>query len=106
MLSVSLVTCDLGVMLEITGGNVPFSPSCQLFVLTPSGRYAGVSATALAYIFPAICFLKLSADSTWKSRNRISAVACAAFGGIVLVLSVMLTLRKAWSDAGVPKVCS
>ncbi len=50
------MTCDLGVTLEITGG---------------------ISATALAYIFPAACFLKLSSArdlrttlSSWCSRSR------------------------------------
>ena len=41
-LMISLMTCDLGIVLELTGG---------------------LSATALAYIFPAICYLKLSNDA-------------------------------------------
>jgi len=82
----SLITCDLGVMLEITGG---------------------VSATALAYIFPALCFIKLSKDTPWRARSKIGAIACVSFGVTVLVLSVFLTLQKAWKeDNGVGKVCT
>ncbi|PWN53419.1 hypothetical protein IE53DRAFT_324819 [Violaceomyces palustris] len=39
---VSLLTCDLGIVLELTGG---------------------LSATALAFIFPSLCYLKLSGES-------------------------------------------
>ena len=47
--AVALVTCDLGVMLEITGG---------------------ASATALAFIFPAACYLKLAAPRAPLSACR------------------------------------
>lgn len=84
--SVSLVTCDLGVMLEITGG---------------------VSATALAFIFPAICNLVLADPGTkWHSRSKLPTVACAAFGGIVLVMSLGLALRKAWSPESGARICA
>ncbi|KAG9090686.1 hypothetical protein FRC06_000922, partial [Ceratobasidium sp. 370] len=71
---VALVTCDLGVMLEITGG---------------------ASATALAFVFPALCYLKLlPAHEPWHSRAKLPAVLCAGFGLLVLVLSVGLALGK------------
>ncbi|KAI0305607.1 amino acid transporter [Multifurca ochricompacta] len=79
---VSLVTCNLGVMLEITGG---------------------VSATALAYIFPAACFLKLS--SVRDIRTTLPAYACVTFGALVMILSLALALGKAWSPAGEAKIC-
>jgi len=83
---VSLVTCDLGVMLEITGG---------------------VSATALAYIFPAACYVKLVDHKTaWYSRTKLPAFICAAFGVIVMVTSLFLALGKTWTSAGGPKICS
>lgn len=44
-LIVSLLTCDLGIVLELTGG---------------------LSATALAFIFPAVCFLKLAKEGEGK----------------------------------------
>jgi len=44
-LFVSLMTCDLGIVLELTGG---------------------LSATSLAYIFPAICYLKLNSQLSQK----------------------------------------
>ncbi|KAG2146491.1 transmembrane amino acid transporter protein-domain-containing protein, partial [Suillus bovinus] len=54
----SLITCDLGVTLEITGG---------------------VSATALAYIFPAACYLKLTDPRVpWYSRAKLPAAVCLA----------------------------
>lgn len=43
---VSLLTCDLGIVLELTGG---------------------LSATALAFIFPAVCFLKLAKEGEGKA---------------------------------------
>lgn len=46
-LIISLLTCDLGIVLELTGG---------------------LSATALAYIFPSACFLKLSSDASSRTR--------------------------------------
>ncbi|KAM6502281.1 Transmembrane amino acid transporter domain containing protein [Amanita muscaria] len=83
---VALITCDLGVMLEITGG---------------------VSATALSFIFPAICHLKLSnGQLPWHSRTNLPAVACATFGFVVMCISLFLSLAKAWTSAGDVRVCS
>jgi sodium-coupled neutral amino acid transporter 11 len=82
MTTVSLITCDLGVTLEITGG---------------------VSATALAYIFPAVCFLKLT--SARDIRTTLPAYICAAFGAIVMVLSLGLALGQVWTPAGETKMC-
>ncbi|KAH9083541.1 amino acid transporter [Lactarius deliciosus] len=79
---ISLMTCDLGVTLEITGG---------------------ISATALAYIFPAACFLKLS--SARDLRTRLPSYVCVAFGVVVMVLSLALALQNAWSSAGEPRIC-
>lgn len=52
-LLVSLLTCDLGIVLELTGG---------------------LSATALAFIFPSICYLKLSSDSIKIERSALYSV--------------------------------
>lgn len=82
---ISLVTCDLGVTLEITGG---------------------VSATAIAFIFPAICYVKLVNPKTpWYSRTKLPAIICATFGVIVLVISLLLALQKSWTADGDAKLC-
>ncbi|KAG8907937.1 hypothetical protein FRB99_001445 [Tulasnella sp. 403] len=84
---ISMITCDLGVMMELTGG---------------------MSATALAFIFPAVCYIKLSdPHAGWSSRTKLPAYACASFGVVVLVLSVCLALSKVWTsqDGGASKIC-
>lgn len=85
-LPVALVTCDLGVMLEITGG---------------------VSATALAFIFPAACYLKLTDQKVpWYARTKLPAVICVAFGCIVMAISLFLALGKTWTSEGDAKICA
>ncbi|CAG8596402.1 14494_t:CDS:2 [Funneliformis caledonium] len=69
---VSLLTNDLGIVLELTGG---------------------CSATALAYILPPACYLKLSSGNWW-SRKKLPAVICVGFGIAVMILSTVLTLNK------------
>lgn len=82
---VALVTCDLGVMLEITGG---------------------VSATALAFIFPAACYLKLiSPETPLHSRRKLPAVCCVAFGVTVMAISLFQALGKTWTPEGNAKIC-
>jgi sodium-coupled neutral amino acid transporter 11 len=83
--AVALITCDLGVMLEITGG---------------------VSATALAFIFPAACYLKLT-DSrhAWHSRTKLPAYVCVAFGVLVMAISLFLALQKVWTPEGDVTIC-
>ncbi|EMD37918.1 hypothetical protein CERSUDRAFT_154899 [Gelatoporia subvermispora B] len=82
---IALVTCDLGVMLEITGG---------------------ASATALAFIFPTACYIKLSNPGTpWYSRAKLPAALCAAFGAVVLTISLFLALSKAWTPEGGARIC-
>jgi len=84
-MGISLLTCDLGVVLEIAGG---------------------LSATALAFIFPAIAYYAL-VRGPWYSAQKLAAVVCAAFGTIVLVLSCGLTIAKAWSgEEGSSKSCA
>ncbi|KAF9531648.1 amino acid transporter [Crepidotus variabilis] len=83
---VALITCDLGVMLEITGG---------------------VSATALAFIFPAACYIKLvDKRLPWYSRTKLPAVICAVFGVMVLAISLYLALAKSWTPEGAAKICA
>ncbi|KAK0504605.1 amino acid transporter [Armillaria luteobubalina] len=82
---IALVTCDLGVMLEITGG---------------------VSATALAYIFPAACYLKLiNPEAPLHSRRKLPAVCCVAFGVTVMAISLFQALGKTWTPEGNAKIC-
>ncbi|KAF8210288.1 transmembrane amino acid transporter protein-domain-containing protein [Mycena galopus ATCC 62051] len=81
----ALITCDLGVMLEITGG---------------------VSATTLAFIFPASCYLKLTdSKAPWYSRSKLPAFVCVTFGVIVMVISLYLALGKTWTPEGSAKMC-
>lgn len=81
----SLITCDLGVTLEITGG---------------------VSATALAYIFPAACYLKLTDPHVpWYSRAKLPAAACLAFGVAVMTVSLFQVVQRAYTPMGEPKMC-
>ena len=80
------MTCDLGVMLEITGG---------------------VSATALAFIFPAACYIKLiNQDVPWYARTKLLAVICVAFGCFVMAISLFLALGKMWTPEGDAKICA
>lgn len=70
------MTDDLGLILELAGG---------------------FSATALAYIFPSLCYLRLVGhrkNAMWDP-NRIAAILCATFGVAVMVLSTVLSVRKA-----------
>lgn len=83
---IALITCDLGVMLEITGG---------------------ASATALAFIFPAACYLRLAdLGPKWYSRGRWPALVCASFGVIVMVISLWLALGKVWTPEGGARICA
>lgn len=69
-LFLSLITEDLGIVLEIAGG---------------------CGAAALAYVLPAACYLKLAPNMT--SKERLAARVCIAFGvavtGIVLVTNIL-----------------
>ncbi|RMD44838.1 hypothetical protein DV735_g409, partial [Chaetothyriales sp. CBS 134920] len=64
-MAISLITCDLGAVLELIGAT---------------------SACALAYILPPLCYIKLSARG-WKT---IPAVACIVFGSAVLLISLFM----------------
>ena len=67
----------------------------------------GASATALAFIFPAGCYLKLAdPHAQWYSRSKLPAIACCAFGTVVMCISMYLALGKAWSREGDARICS
>jgi sodium-coupled neutral amino acid transporter 11 len=66
---ISLLVCDLGIVFELIGAT---------------------SACALAYILPPLCYIKL----TKKSKKWIPAIACVAFGCVVMVISVVQSVAK------------
>lgn len=61
----ALITCDLGSVFELIGAT---------------------SAASLAYIFPPLCYIKLSSASR---REKIPAYLCVAFGLVVMGVSVV-----------------
>ncbi|CAG8563084.1 3257_t:CDS:2 [Racocetra fulgida] len=71
-MAISLLTDSLGTVLELTGG---------------------FSATALAYILPPACYLKLSSGELW-TFNKLPAISCVIFGFLVMVLSTALSIAK------------
>ncbi|KAJ6031203.1 hypothetical protein N7540_001935 [Penicillium herquei] len=66
----SLITCDLGSVFELIGAT---------------------SAAALAYIFPPLCYIKLSSASR---REKIPAYLCVTFGLVVMGVSVVQAVAK------------
>jgi sodium-coupled neutral amino acid transporter 11 len=68
-MTISLLTCDLGVVFELFGAT---------------------SACALAYILPPLCYIKLAK----RSRLTYAAGAVVAFGCGVMVFSILKTLAK------------
>ncbi|TGZ80353.1 hypothetical protein EX30DRAFT_332224 [Ascodesmis nigricans] len=79
-LSVSLITCDLGAVFELIGAT---------------------SACALAYVLPAVCYIKLATRS-WRTW---AAAAVAVFGGVVMVISLAQSFWKMARDDGTPVQC-
>ncbi|KAF9968351.1 hypothetical protein BGZ70_004749 [Mortierella alpina] len=70
-LVIALLTCDLGFVLEVTGG---------------------FSATALAFILPPMCYLKLASGPVWTT-SKIPHIACVVFGVAVMILSTFFSLQ-------------
>ncbi|KAL1925820.1 uncharacterized protein VTP21DRAFT_703 [Calcarisporiella thermophila] len=82
-LIISLATCNLGLVLELTGG---------------------FSATALCFILPPLCYLKL-ASGKWWSPKKLPSVACVLFGIVVMILSTGLSVHKAISGKSEVREC-
>ncbi|KAF9887882.1 hypothetical protein FE257_009542 [Aspergillus nanangensis] len=79
---VSLITCDLGAVFELIGAT---------------------SAAALAYIFPPLCYIKLSNNS---QKAKIPAYLCIGFGVIVMVVSLVQAIVKIINSDGNTASCS
>ncbi|OZJ02862.1 hypothetical protein BZG36_04083 [Bifiguratus adelaidae] len=71
-LLIALATCNLGFVLELTGG---------------------CSATVLAFILPPACWLKLNASP--QPFKRMACMACIVVGVVVMVLSTGLSVVRA-----------
>ncbi|CAO3702116.1 unnamed protein product [Rhizopus stolonifer] len=77
-IAISLLTCNLGIVLELTGG---------------------FSATVLAFVLPPLCFLKLSKGPVLQ-RSKIPHLTCTAFGIIIMVISTFYSIQKALVPTG------
>ncbi|WWC62607.1 uncharacterized protein I303_105204 [Kwoniella dejecticola CBS 10117] len=83
-MGIALTTCDLGIVLELAGG---------------------LSASALAFIFPASAYYVLTSGK-WYSSNKLPAGLVASFGGIVLLLSCGQSIVDAFDPEKKGKVCT
>lgn len=81
-LTLSLMTCDLGVVFELFGAT---------------------SACALAFILPPLCFIKLTKKRTGQTYMAMGVVG---FGCTVLVISMIKTTTKLALGTGEPVKCS
>ncbi|XP_046451044.1 putative sodium-coupled neutral amino acid transporter 11 [Daphnia pulex] len=77
---------------------ISFSTDCLSIVLEFNGVFAAIP---LAYILPAICYLRLE-PSPWKSWRKLPALLMAFFG-IIMSLSGLVMIFVNW---GVNSTCS
>jgi sodium-coupled neutral amino acid transporter 11 len=82
-LVIALITCDLGLVMELTGG---------------------ISAIALAFILPPACYLKLAPESL-LSRKKLYCLFCIGFGVVVMVLSTSLTIHNSITNDNYADLC-
>ena len=80
-MTLSLVTCDLGIVFELVGAT---------------------SACVLAYILPPLCFVKLTKKRSWETY---AAYVCVGFGCSVMGISVFQSVGKMMSNEGGPTTC-
>ncbi|KAJ5191035.1 Vacuolar amino acid transporter 2 [Penicillium cinerascens] len=78
----ALITCDLGSVFELIGAT---------------------SAAALAYIFPPLCWIKLSSATR---REKIPAYLCVGFGLVVMGVSVVQAVAKMIRNDGEGGSCA
>ncbi len=70
-MTISPVTCDLGIVFELVGAT---------------------SACALAYILPPLCYVNLTTKKkTWETY---AAYICITFGCVVMGISLTLSVGK------------
>ncbi|KAJ3181600.1 hypothetical protein HDU85_003542 [Gaertneriomyces sp. JEL0708] len=81
-MAVAVVTCDLGIVLELTGG---------------------LAASILAYILPPLCYIRLTSGATWSLKN-IPQLCCVAFGIAIVGVTVVQTFIK-MIEGGEGKQC-
>ncbi|KAF2720745.1 hypothetical protein K431DRAFT_269917 [Polychaeton citri CBS 116435] len=81
-MTLSLVTCDLGIVFELVGAT---------------------SACAMAYILPPLCFLKLTKRKTWETYTAYVSIV---FGSVVMGISLMLSTAKVIRGDGTGATCS
>ncbi|KAK9466775.1 transmembrane amino acid transporter protein-domain-containing protein [Lipomyces arxii] len=74
-LVVALMTSSLGIVLEVVGST---------------------SACMLAYILPPLCYLKLARSNTQSLRQKLAPIACVGFGVVVMIVSTVMTITKAF----------
>ena len=98
-LFVSLITHDLGLILELAGG---FSATALAYIFrTPTPPQSGRPCSTLLTpplalrLTAAACFLKLSEAGTKSGQTRLAAYACCFFGVVVMVLSTVGSIKKA-----------
>ncbi|KAL3450731.1 transmembrane amino acid transporter protein-domain-containing protein [Aspergillus insuetus] len=80
--AMALLTCDLGAVFELIGAT---------------------SAASLAYIFPPLCYIKLSNASR---KEKIPAYLCIAFGVTVMGVSLLQAVGKVINNEGGAATCS
>ncbi|KAJ2782044.1 hypothetical protein H4R18_002506 [Coemansia javaensis] len=82
-LAVGETVCNLGLLLELTGG---------------------MSASFLAFILPPACYIRLC-SAPLASRRTLPHWLCIAFGVAVMVLSTVLSIRHAVTTRGSAASC-
>jgi len=70
--AVAMLTCDLGIVLELGGT---------------------IAASALAYVLPPLCYIKLASGPAF-SRKKLPHWILAAFGLSVMLLGTIMALNK------------
>ena len=81
---IGLSTCNLGVVFDLTGG---------------------LAASAIAFIFPSACTIKLGGLPPWAAVNLVH-FGCISFGVFVLVLTTVTTTLEAFSSESMPQNCT
>jgi sodium-coupled neutral amino acid transporter 11 len=76
---VSLLTSDLGIVLEITGST---------------------SAVAIAFLLPPLCYMHLTGAGEWRSWAREKKwwgpALCTGFAAALMVISIIQVIVEIW----------